>query len=136
MKMCKFGHWHIIYFNHPVYTTCHDLNYFSLTPKRVGGPTQKFLFEFPIEVFFFFSGISSSFPSSLFPFLHITITGRFCWYDISWWEQVTFQWDDDDVCFVLDQLVGSLQCYIHCVSTVYFNNMTFIVGQGIVFRDI
>ena len=22
---------------------------------------------------------------------------------ISWWEQVNFQWDDDDVCFVLEQ---------------------------------
>ena len=22
---------------------------------------------------------------------------------ISWWEQITFQWDDDDVHFVLDQ---------------------------------
>ena len=22
---------------------------------------------------------------------------------ISWWEQVNFQWDDDEVCFVLDQ---------------------------------
>ena len=27
------------------------------------------------------------------------------WYfsAILWWEQVTFQWDDDDVCYVLDQ---------------------------------
>ena len=22
---------------------------------------------------------------------------------ISWWEQVTFSWDEDDICFVLDQ---------------------------------
>jgi len=22
---------------------------------------------------------------------------------ISWWEQVNFQWDDDEICFVLDQ---------------------------------
>ena len=25
---------------------------------------------------------------------------------ISWWEQVKFQWDDDEVCFVLDQNAG------------------------------
>jgi hypothetical protein len=24
---------------------------------------------------------------------------------VSWWEQVTFQWDEDDVCLVLDQQV-------------------------------
>ena len=24
-------------------------------------------------------------------------------FNVSWWEQVTFWWDDDDVCFVLDQ---------------------------------
>jgi hypothetical protein len=22
---------------------------------------------------------------------------------ISWWEQVNYQWDDNEVCFVLDQ---------------------------------
>ena len=31
--------------------------------------------------FFFISGISGPFPTSLFPFLHFTITGSFCWYD-------------------------------------------------------
>ena len=31
--------------------------------------------------FFFISDISGPFPSSLFPFLHSTITGNFCWYD-------------------------------------------------------
>jgi len=31
--------------------------------------------------FFFISGISGPFPSLLFPFLHFTITGSFCWYD-------------------------------------------------------
>ena len=32
--------------------------------------------------FFFISGISGLFLSSLFPFLHFTITGSFCWYEM------------------------------------------------------
>jgi hypothetical protein len=34
-----------------------------------------------LSKFFFISGISGPFPSSLFPFLHFTITGSFCRYD-------------------------------------------------------
>ena len=33
---------------------------------------------------------------------------------ISWWEQVNFQWNDDDVLFVLDQNV----IYLYCASSL------------------
>jgi hypothetical protein len=43
-------------------------------------PTQKFYLNFRSK-FFFISGISGPFPSSLSPFLHFTITRSFCWND-------------------------------------------------------
>jgi hypothetical protein len=35
---------------------------------------------------------------------------------ISWWEQANFQWNDDDVLFVLDQ-----KLFI-CIALVHYNN--------------
>ena len=43
-----------------------------------------------LSKFFFISGISGPFPSSLFPFLHFTITGSFCRYDCGNSEKKTF----------------------------------------------